>query len=87
MGETLTQTLIEEHLTVLGTSTDIANEFAFNFTLQGFEPIILAIPLDSSGDKITGEGTAGFSSNILIPEPTTFAILSIGALSLIRRKK
>ena len=82
----LTEDLIRQNLTLLGTSTDTANDFAFNFTLQGFEPMILGFPLDAMGAKITGEGTAGFASNV-IPEPTTICLLGFGGLALKRRRR
>jgi hypothetical protein len=74
----VTQQLIEANLVPLGTSSNAAGDFAVNFTLQGFEPLILAFPFDSAGQEITGEGTAGFASNVLIPEPVTSALVLAG---------
>lgn len=80
--EELTEELIRQNLTLLGTSTDGWNDFALDFTLQGFEPIILGFPLDAGGNEITGEGTAGFASHVLVPEPGALPLMlsGIGAL-------
>lgn len=81
-----TESLIRDNLTLLGTSTDAANDFALNFTLEGFEPIILAFPFDAIGNEITGEGTAGFASHV-VPEPATLSMLALGGIGLLRRRK
>jgi len=76
----LTEALIQSSLTPLGISTDSANDFAFDFTLQGVEPLIIGFPLDAAGNIITGEGTAGYAMNVLTPEPGTMALMALGVL-------
>lgn len=94
----LTEALIRANLTLLGTSTDAAHDFALNFTLQGFEPIILGFPLDAGGNEIIGEGTAGFVSSVLLPDviPTvsewgliilTLLLLTAGVVVIWRRRR
>lgn len=75
----LTWDLILENLVPLGTSTDLASNFALDFTLRGFEPIILGFPMDEAGNEITGEGTAGFGSTVLVREPPTLLLFGMGA--------
>lgn len=87
--EALTVELIRQNLTLLGTSTDAWNDFALDFTLQGFEPIVLGFPLDAGGNEITGEGTAGFASHVLVPEPGALPLMlsGIGALWAMNRRR
>jgi hypothetical protein len=74
---------------LLGVSTDAANQFKFSWTIAGFEPLILATPLDAFGnvifteDYVTGDYPAGaptaFRTNIsaaigtVIPVPAPSA--------------
>jgi hypothetical protein len=87
----LNEASIRANLVTIGTSSDAASNFEIPFTLQGFEPIILAFPLDANGNEISGEGTAGFASNVLAtPEPTStlgfLALGTLGAASTLKRK-
>ncbi len=83
VGGTYTESEIRQKLTFLGTSSDAASNYALNFTLQGFEPIILGFPLDALGNEITGEGTAGFTSNVaVVPVPAAVWLFSSGLLGL-----
>ncbi|GCA75599.1 hypothetical protein MiTe_02435 [Microcystis aeruginosa NIES-2520] len=88
----LNEASIRANLVTIGTSSDAASNFEIPFTLQGFEPIILGFPLDANGNEISGEGTAGFASNVLVstPEPTStlgfLALGTLGAASTLKRK-
>jgi len=94
-ADQLNETSIRANLVTIGVSSDAANDFAVPFILQGFEPMILAFPLDANGNEVTGEfgldGIAGSASNVLsTPEPTStlslLALGTLGAASTLKRK-
>ena len=53
---------------VLGVSSDAASDFAFPFTLGGFEPLIRAVPLDGLGNPlvVTGVVLMVFTGMVLV---------------------
>jgi len=70
----------------IGTST--AAEFAFSFTVSGFEPQIIGIPLDEAGAPIVIEGfggandAPGLAVALLAPEPSTYLLMGVGFAAL-----
>ncbi len=60
---------------VLGSSTDPASGFALPYVVSGFEPLIIAIPLDASGEpfELLGAGgddvSRGLAINIFLVPP------------------
>jgi hypothetical protein len=81
VGQQLTEAVIRQNLTLIGTTGDATNDFAVGFVLTGFEPLILGFPLDALGNEIEGEGTAAYAAHVLVPEPSTFLLLGVGALA------
>ncbi len=69
-----TENPYREVFQVLGTSTDAASGFAFPYVISGFEPLIIGIPLDASGDPIVMRGargvdvSGGVAINIFCPD-------------------
>ena len=68
-----TEDPFQQVLQVLGTSTDAPSGFAFPYVISGFEPLIIGIPLDASGDPIVMRGargvdvSGGVATNIFCP--------------------
>jgi hypothetical protein len=77
---------IMANMTPLGVSTNAANNFAMPFTLQGFEPIVLAFPLNNLGQDISGnlDARAAFVSTVFlgtpVPEPSTWSLMGAALL-------
>jgi hypothetical protein len=74
---------------LLGSSSDAGGGFAFHFTLDSYEPLFEAIPLDAAGAPIflPGFGTENEAiafvadiplSPLSVPEPATWALLLLG---------
>ena len=76
----------------LGISTDPMSNFSLSYEVSGFEPIIRATPLDSGGMPISvidldgSEIAQGYAMSV-VPEPTTVALLGLGGLVLLRRRR
>lgn len=77
-------------------SFDVANNFRTSFSsLNGFEPVIHAVPFDNLGNRITvldGDGynrADAFALVLSIPEPETYAMLlaGLGLMSVVVRRK
>lgn len=80
MNDGVVESVVRANLTPLGIVTNPANNFGGTFQLRGFEPIILAFPLNAQGSEITGEGSAAFVSTYLVPEPATWQLLLAGLI-------
>ena len=74
--------------TPIGSSSDLASNFAISFVLTGFEPIIQGIPIGLDGLAYPMDGNWGISMDILVPEPTTALLLApvFAGLWLSRRR-
>lgn len=88
----LSEAFIRQHITILGTSTDALNGFAFQTQLQGFEPMFFGFAFDAAGVEYTQERIAGFASTVAVPEPSQQVLLLSGLIALfsgraIRRRK
>jgi hypothetical protein len=77
--------------TVIGTSTDAADNFALSYTFGANEPTILGIPLSPTGAPIVqldfdgiGNVAQGLAFNIPggVPEPSTWAMMLLGFVGL-----
>ena len=78
--------------TPLGISTDLANNFALPFVVSGFEPQIIAYPLDSAGAPVELFGFEGAEVGVatavnILPSVSATVPLGLAGLVAVRRRR
>jgi PEP-CTERM motif len=78
---------------LVGESTVSSSGFLYDYTFPTAEQIIVAEPFDNSGNAITLGGIDGYNaalddeSIVVTPEPSTLALLGLGGLAMLRRRR
>ncbi len=95
IGSVLYQALLDPDMpavfTTIGESADAASDFAVSFTVEGFEPTILATPYDTSGNPIFLDGLddLNVAQALLVdvpveavPEPSSISVAAAGVFGM-----